>query len=125
MRTTQDAKEKNDDDTRNHTKVDVSMTLHSNPTQTVPSAGSGSAGFPDDNPAARGAADWLSLAAAPTFAIMALLTAVTGDAGMICSTVQEASPLNGMVMMYSLMSGFHLAPWLKLVASRRSAALRP
>ncbi|MET3578139.1 hypothetical protein ABID19_001156 [Mesorhizobium robiniae] len=77
-----------------------------------------------DNTAALGASDWLSLAAAPTFAIMALLTAVTGDAGMICSAAQDASPLSGMVMMYLLMSAFHLAPWLKLVASRRSAASR-
>jgi hypothetical protein len=100
------------------------MTPHSNHTQKMPPAGSGSASFPSDNVAARGAADWLSLAAAPTFAIMALLTAVTGDAGMICSTVQDASPLNGMVMMYLLMSAFHSAPWLKLVAGRRSGARR-
>ncbi|TIO30071.1 hypothetical protein [Mesorhizobium sp.] len=76
------------------------------------------------NAATLGAADWLSLAAAPTFAIMALLTAVTGGADMICSAAQDASPLNGMAMMYLLMSAFHLAPWLKLVASRRSAARR-
>ncbi|TIT53136.1 MAG: hypothetical protein E5W72_07730, partial [Mesorhizobium sp.] len=60
-----------------------------------------------------------------TFAIMALLTAVTGDADMICSAAEDASPLSGMAMMYSLMSAFHLAPWLKLLASRRSAARRP
>ncbi|WP_292647382.1 hypothetical protein [Mesorhizobium sp.] len=101
------------------------MTLHSNHTQETPSTDSGSAAFPSDNVAARGAADWLSLAAAPTFAIMALLTAVTGDAGMICSAAEDASPLSGMAMMYSLMSAFHLAPWLKLLASRRSAAHRP
>ncbi|MGX9117366.1 hypothetical protein [Mesorhizobium sp. BHbsci] len=100
------------------------MTLHSNHTQKMPPAGSGSADFPSDNVAARGAADWLSLAAAPTFAMMALLTAVTGDADMICSAAQDASPLSGMVMMYLLMSAFHLAPWLKLVASRRSAVRR-
>jgi hypothetical protein len=100
------------------------MTLHSNRTQKMPPAGSGSADFPSDNVAARGAADWLSLAAAPTFAMMALLTAVTGDADMICSAAQDASPLSGMVMMYLLMSAFHLAPWLKLVASRRSAVRR-
>ena len=74
------------------------------------------------NAATLGAAHWLSLAAAPTFAIMALVTAVSGGADMICSA--EASPLNGMVMMYLLMSAFHLGPWLKLVASRRSAARR-
>ncbi|RWP76194.1 MAG: hypothetical protein EOR09_11730 [Mesorhizobium sp.] len=106
-------------------RADVSMTLHSNHTQETPSTDSGSAAFPSDNVAARGAADWLSLAAAPTFAIMALLTAVTGDAGMICSAAEDASPLSGMAMMYSLMSAFHLAPWLKLLASRRSAAHRP
>ncbi|PAQ06494.1 hypothetical protein [Mesorhizobium temperatum] len=100
------------------------MTLHSNHTRKMPPAGSGSADFPSDNVAARGAADWLSLAAAPTFAMMGLLTAVTGDAGMICSAAEDASPLSGMVVMYLLMSAFHSAPWLKLVASRRSAVRR-
>ncbi|MDO3436482.1 hypothetical protein QWJ46_27945 [Rhizobium sp. CBN3] len=60
------------------------------------------------------AADLLSLAAAPTFAIMALLTAVTGSADMICMTTPDALPISGMVPMYLLMSAFHLAPWLRL-----------
>nr|WP_244602702.1 hypothetical protein [Mesorhizobium delmotii] len=90
----------------------------------MPPAGSGSADFPSDNVAARGAADWLSLAAAPTFALMALLTVGTGDADMICSAAQDASPLSGMVVMYLLMSAFHSAPWLRLVGSRRSAVRR-
>lgn len=98
------------------------MTLHH--TQKMAPAGSGSADLPSDGVTARGAADWLSLAAAPTFAMMALLTAVSGDADMICSAAQDASPLSGMAMMYLLMSAFHLAPWLKLVAGRRSAAHR-
>jgi hypothetical protein len=55
---------------------------------------------------------------------MALLTAVTGHAEMICSAAHNASPLSGMVVMYLLMSAFHSAPWLKLVASRRSAVRR-
>ncbi|WP_454619400.1 hypothetical protein [Bradyrhizobium cenepequi] len=63
------------------------------------------------------AADWLSLAAAPTFAIMALLTAVGGAPDMLCSA---ASPLAGMVPMYVLMTAFHSGPWLKLIARRRS-----
>lgn len=68
-----------------------------------------------------GAADWLSLAAAPTFAIMALLTGVLGGpADMICSAAQDGSPLTGMALMYLLMSAFHSAPWLKLVFRRRS-----
>ena len=76
--------------------------------------------------AALGAADWLCLAAAPTCAIMALLTGVLGGGAtdMLCSTAQDASPLSGMVPMYLLMSAFHAAPWLKLVSSRRSGARR-
>jgi hypothetical protein len=76
------------------------------------------------NAAALGAADWLGLAAAPAFAIMALLTGILGGGApdMLCSAAQEASPLSGMVPMYLLMSAFHSAPWLKLIASRRSGA---
>ena len=66
--------------------------------------------------AARGAAEWLSLAAAPIFAGMALLTALSGLPDMICAS---ASPLNGMAAMYGLMSAFHLAPWLKLISHHR------
>lgn len=71
-----------------------------------------------------GAADVLSLAAAPTFAIMALLTGCLGTTGSdaICSAMQGASPLSGMVPMYVLMSAFHSAPWLKLVSRRRNGA---
>ena len=71
------------------------------------------------------AADWLCLAAAPTFAIMALLTAVLGGrADMLCAAPQGASSMGGMVPMYLLMSAFHSAPWLKLFSSRRSDARR-
>jgi len=67
---------------------------------------------------------WLSLAAAPVFAVMALLAGIQEDgmAGMLCSAA-PASPLSGMVPMYVLMSAFHLAPWLRLIAiwkARRS-----
>jgi hypothetical protein len=65
-----------------------------------------------------GAADWLSLAAAPTFALMALLTLAGGAPDMLCS----ASPLTGMVPMYLLMSAFHAAPWLKLILRRQITA---
>ena len=67
---------------------------------------------------------WLRLAAAPTFAIMALLTGVLGGGppDMLCSAAQDASPLSGMVPMYLLMSAFHSSPWLKLISSRRSGA---
>jgi hypothetical protein len=71
----------------------------------------------------RGIADWLCLAAAPTFAVMALLTAVFGGGApdVLCSA-GGASPLSGMVPMYVLMSAFHSAPWLKLIFSRPSGA---
>jgi hypothetical protein len=64
------------------------------------------------------AARFLSLAATPTFAIMALLTAVHGDnmPDMLCSAARDGSPLTGMVPMYVLMSAFHLAPWLRLLS---------
>ncbi len=76
--------------------------------------------------AALGAAEWLGLAAAPTFAIMALLTIVLGGGSiMLCMAAQDGSPLSGMVPMYLLMSAFHSAPWLKLISSRRSGACRP
>ena len=72
-----------------------------------------------------GADRLLSLAAAPTFAVMALLTAVLGGGGVdaLCS-IAGVSPLGGMVPMYLLMSAFHLAPWLKLFSRRRSGTCR-
>jgi hypothetical protein len=76
------------------------------------------------HPAALGTADWLSLAAAPTFALMALLTGVLGGGplDMLCSAAH--GPLGGMVPMYLLMSAFHSAPWLKLMSGWPSGALR-
>jgi hypothetical protein len=76
--------------------------------------------------AALGAAGWLCLAAAPTFASMALITGIFGGGqpDMLCSAVQDAPPLTGMVPMYLLMSAFHSTPWLKLISSRRSGARR-
>ena len=73
-----------------------------------------------------GAADWLCLAAAPTFALMALLTGIfaAGTPDMLCSATHGASPLTGMVPMYVLMSAFHSAAWLKLISNRRSGARR-
>jgi hypothetical protein len=61
----------------------------------------------------------LCLAAAPTFAVMALLTAVLGGGSqhMLCSDMRDA--LTGMIPMYLLMSVFHAAPWLKLIPGWR------
>ena len=82
--------------------------------------------YESGNAAALSVADWLCLAAAPTFATMALLTGVLGgDApNMLCVPAHDASPLSGMVPMYLLMSAFHSAPWLKLISGRRSGASR-
>ena len=93
------------------------------PTGTSP-ASDETAGVARGSAAARRLADWLCLAAAPTFAGMALLAAASGDSDMVCMAAQNASPLNGMVLMYLLMSAFHSAPWLKLVSSRRNGAGR-
>ena len=99
-----------------------------------------------ENPTALGATGWLGLAASPTFALMALtgvlgsgpldmlssptfalmalLTGVLGGGPLdiVCSAAH--GPLGGMVPMYLLMSAFHSAPWLKLISSWRSGAIR-
>jgi hypothetical protein len=60
---------------------------------------------------------WLGLAAAPTFAAMAVFTLAAGcDADVMCSAVHGLSQLGGMAPMYVLMSAFHAGPWLRLVS---------
>ncbi|WEX86439.1 hypothetical protein PZN02_002721 [Sinorhizobium garamanticum] len=96
------------------------MLRPSNSSKRTPAAGSGPAGVPSGNTATFGVADGLSFAAAPTFAIMALLTSVlSGPADMLCSSTEDASSLTGMVPMYLLMSVFHSAPWLRLISGAR------
>ena len=77
--------------------------------------------------AALGAAEWLCLAAAPTFATMAVVTGVLGGGpqDMLCAAGHGAPPIGGMVGMYALMSAFHAAPWLKLLSTPRRWGLRP
>ena len=81
--------------------------------------------IPVDKGIGGGAAHWLSLAAAPSFALMALVTGISGGGAMdmVCSP-GHALALNGMVPMYLLMSAFHSAPWLKLIARWRGDACR-
>lgn len=55
----------------------------------------------------------IQLAAAPAFAIMALVTLVV-DTGTLCSSAPDASPIGGMPFMYALMAVFHTAPWVSL-----------
>jgi hypothetical protein len=75
------------------------------------------------NAAAFGAVGCLHLAAAPTFAVMAVLTGADGGGSspMVCSAAHDASPLGGMATMYLLMSVFHCPPWLKLIFGRRAS----
>ena len=62
-------------------------------------------------------ASWLGLAAAPTFAIVALWTALfSGQPDTLCLAMQRSSPMSGMTLMYLLMSAFHSSPWWKLIA---------
>ena len=79
-------------------------------------------GCRDDNAAAAalGIANWLCLAATPSFAVMALLTAVLGGGPMdgLCSA-KEGFRLDGMVPMYLLMSAFHSHHWLNLISTRQ------
>jgi hypothetical protein len=80
-----------------------------------------------DNQVAKAAlllAKWLRLAAAPTFTIMALLTAVpdSGLSNALCSVAGGLRP-SGMAPMYVLMAAFHLGPWLKLVSRPGNVAL--
>jgi hypothetical protein len=84
----------------------------------------GSAGI--GNAATLGAADWLCLPAAPTFAIITPLTGALGGGppDIFWPGAHDASPLSGMVPMYLLMSAFHSTPWLKRISSRRSGARR-
>lgn len=70
------------------------------------------------NAATLGAAKWLALAAAPTFAIMALVTGAFGENTPAMFCAHDASPFSGMAAMYGLMSAFHLTPWLKLISGR-------
>lgn len=76
-----------------------------------------------DGAGSRRAADWLGLAAAPTFAAMGVLTLVFegGAPAALCAAMPGAAPMNGMAAMYLLMSVFHLAPWLRLAAGLSSS----
>ena len=71
----------------------------------------------------RGPAEWLCLAAAPTLALMALVTGIRGGepADMLCSAAGDASQLGGMAAMYLLMSAFHVPPWLRLLSGSRES----
>ena len=70
--------------------------------------------------ASLGPADWLGLAAAPTFALMAVLTTYFGGSHStaLCTQAEQLSVLTGMAPMYLLMAAFHIVPWFKLIKLR-------
>jgi len=65
---------------------------------------------------------WLSLAAAPSFVVLALLNHNQAGVPAFCAAVPAGSPLSGMVPMYVLMCVVHITPWLTLL--NRSRRLR-
>lgn len=71
---------------------------------------------PADSQQLRDAASWIGLAASPTFALMAGISASDMQT-MICASGLGILPIGGMAFMYLLMSFFHLSPWLKLASS--------
>ena len=73
--------------------------------------------------AAPGAAGWLGLATAPTFGLMVVWTVLLSSPD-ICTSTHDASPFNGMTLMYTLMCIFHAAPWLRLISSKRTGSRR-
>lgn len=81
---------------------------------------------PGGSPAARRAvarrvATWLHLAAAPTFALMALVAVLDASPmAMMCASGDPDwwSP-GGMAPMYLLMAAFHLGPWLERLPVKR------
>ena len=64
------------------------------------------------------AAGRLGLAAFPTFALMAWISAVGSPGMTMCSEASAFAPINEMALMYVLMSLFHLSPWIKLFSAR-------
>lgn len=71
----------------------------------------------------RRAADWLCLAAAPAFAVMALFSAMSSARPEgICGLMHGPSPLSGMTCMYLLMSAVHSTHWLNLLGARERRA---
>lgn len=66
-------------------------------------------------------ARWLPLAAAPTFASMALLVGASHAQSheMSCVTMSRVC---GMATMYALMGAFHAAPWLQRISRWRGPA---
>lgn len=64
---------------------------------------------------------WLAFAASPTFALMAGMDWFAAPHVAMCAARSGPLPIDGMTVMYLLMSFFHLSPWLTLASDRRQA----
>jgi hypothetical protein len=67
---------------------------------------------------------WVGLAASPTLALMAWVTANHAPFSAFCSSGANFPPICSMSAMYLLMSVFHLSPWLEIACGRPSASNR-
>ncbi|MBB2974238.1 hypothetical protein [Mesorhizobium sp. RMAD-H1] len=67
----------------------------------------------------------LGLAAAPSFALMAWISAIGSPGLTVCSGASGFVPINDMALMYVLMSFFHLPAWLRLFSAGPHAPTPP
>ena len=68
---------------------------------------------------ASAAAHTLSRAAAPIFELFALCTAFDGGrVDLLCVSLRDASPLDGMTVIYAPTSAFHATPQLTRISRR-------
>ncbi|GAB3684362.1 hypothetical protein [Salinisphaera aquimarina] len=72
-----------------------------------------------------GAADWLGLAASPSFALMAWIAGTGAPGTALCSAAPAGLSIGGMAWMYLLMSVFHMSPWLRIASDRLQRVTRP
>jgi hypothetical protein len=73
----------------------------------------------------RDTAGWISLAASPTFALMAWIAATDTPRMALCTSGSDMLSIDGMAWMYLLMSLFHVSPWLKLALDRSQPLAQP
>lgn len=71
------------------------------------------------------AGSWFGFAAAPTFALMAWISAADAPHMAMDASASGVPPIDGMAFMYLLMTVFHASPWLKLASDRLRHPIQP